>query len=102
MPCQVLRRWNWVVPNSGRPSPHPQRDDHRHHPVLVLGADVEEAGSLRRAEPLVQVAGVAIGADRLHVERDLTRGVGAVDHGEDAGLAGAAADLLDREDQGAE
>jgi hypothetical protein len=28
--------------------------------------------------------------------------MGAVDHGEDAGLPGAAANLLDREDQGAE
>ncbi len=78
-----------------RPAP---TDRQRFHPFLVLGPDVQERGSLWRAEPLVEIAGVDVGADGLQVELELTGHVRAVDDRQDAGFAGAGANLLDRQD----
>jgi hypothetical protein len=44
---------------------------------------VEEAGALRRAEPLVAVARVEVRADGIDVEVELARRVCAVDDDED-------------------
>ena len=66
-------------------------------PVLVLRPRPEEPGALRRAEPLVAVARVDVGAERLQVERQLPGSVRAVDDREHAGLARRRADLRDRE-----
>ncbi len=52
------------------------RDDHRLDPAVMLRPRPEEARSLRRAEPLVAVAGVDVGAERLEVERQLARARG--------------------------
>ena len=64
--------------------------------LLDLGAGVEEACPFGRQQPLVTVAGVEIGTERLEIEGQLPGGVGAVDDGEDAGLAGAPAQRPDR------
>ena len=75
-------------------------DDGAVDPVLVLGADVEEARALRRAQPLVAVAGVEVGAEPLEVERRLTRRVRAVDDDREPFRACAGDDRLDRQEQG--
>src|SRR5690606_13584800 len=65
----------------------------------MFGPDVEERRSLGSAEPLVEVPGIDVGADRLHVEVDLSRSVGAVDDREDPFFPRSGTDVLDREDQ---
>ena len=59
--------------------------------------DGEKAAALRRAQPFVTVAGVEVRADRIQVEVELARPVGAVDDADDPGLARTPAQLLDRE-----
>ena len=73
------------------------RDHERLDPALVLRPRPEEAGALRRAEPLVAVAGVDVGAERVEIERQLARRVGAVDDRERSGRARRRADLRHRE-----
>src|SRR5690606_19345144 len=80
-------------------SPAPT-DDERLYPTLFFRAHIEERGALGRAQPLVEIAGVDIDAERGHVERDLARRMRAVDDDEDAGLARALAELFDRKGQG--
>ena len=75
----------------------PPADDRPLDAILMLRPHVEEAGSLRRAEPLVAVPCIEIRAERLEVERNLAGSVRAVDDGDEAGLAAAAHDLVDRE-----
>ena len=57
------------------------------------------AGALRRADPLVQVAGVVRRADRADVEREHARRVRAVDQRVDAARGQLLHDPLDGEDQ---
>ena len=64
---------------------------------MVLGPGPEEAGALRRTEPLVAVAGVDVRAEGLQLEWDVARGMRAVDDREHARNAGRRADLLDGE-----
>ena len=61
--------------------------------------DVEERRPLRRADPLVQVAGVEGDVERAEVERQHAGGVGAVDERVDAVRAQLSNDPLDREDE---
>ena len=56
----------------------PVRDDGRIQPVLAFGGGPEERGTLRRAQPLVAVAGVPIGAGRRHIQINLPRRVRAI------------------------
>jgi hypothetical protein len=63
---------------------------------MPLGADVEEAGAFRRAEPFVAVARVEVGAECVEAEIDLPHGVGAVDDRHEPVGAGARDDPLDR------
>ena len=65
----------------------PPADDRPLDAILMLRPHVEEAGSLRRAEPLVAVPCIEICAERLEVERNLPGSVRAVDDGDEAGLA---------------
>src|SRR5437762_3225459 len=48
-------------------------DDRRAHRVAAVRMDVEKRGALRRANPLVQVAGVEGNVERAEVERQHTR-----------------------------
>ena len=73
------------------------RDHERLDPALVLRPRPEEAGALRRAEPLVAVAGVDVGAERLEVERQLAGRVRAVDDRERARRPRRRADLRHRQ-----
>ena len=57
------------------------------------------AGALRRADPLVEVAGVPGRAEPVEVERQHPRRVGAVDERLDPALGERGDDPLDREDQ---
>ena len=57
---------------------------------LAVAADVEECRALRRADPLVEVRRVVRGAERVEVERDHARRVGAVDERVDAAPASSA------------
>ena len=75
------------------------RDHERLDPALVLRPRPEEACALRRAEPLVTVARVDVGAERVEIERQLARRVSAVDDRERAGRARRGADLRHREHQ---
>ncbi len=70
-------------------------DDERLDERLVLRPDVEERRALRRAEPLVAVAGVNVGVDRAEVNRNLTRRVRTVDDGKDPCLPRTPAQLGD-------
>ncbi len=71
----------------------------RQHAVLPIAADVEKARSLRRAKPLVAVAGVVRGADPAHVQRQHPRRVRAVDQRVHSALGERAHQRLDREHQ---
>src|SRR5207244_1592464 len=73
--------------------------DERLDLLLQLGPDVEEAGALRRAEPLVAIAGVDVRAEGLEPERNVARRVRTVDDRDGAGLARQAAELLDGQPQ---
>ena len=73
------------------------RDHERLDPALVLGPRPEERRTLRRAEPLVAVAGVDVRPERLEVERQLTGCVRAVDDRERAGRPRGGADLRHRQ-----
>ena len=53
----------------------------RFHPIMMLWRDVEKGRSLWCAEPLVEVPGVDIGAERGEVERELAGNVSAIDDG---------------------
>ena len=57
---------------------------------VVFRPRPEEAGALRRAQPLVAVPRVDVRAEPVEVERELARRVGAVDDRERARLARAA------------
>ena len=73
MPCRSVREMN-VAGSLVAPA-----DDRAVDALLPLGAHVEEAGAFRRAQPLVAVAGVEVGAERGEVEVDLRDRVRAVD-----------------------
>ena len=65
-----------------------------------IDADGEERRALRRAQPLVGVPDVPVGADRVHVEVHVAGGMRPVDEYRDAARAAPAHDVGDREDQG--
>jgi hypothetical protein len=73
-------------------------DDRAFDALLVLRPHVQEAGSLRCAEPLVAIPRVEVGAERLEVERHMPRCVRSVDDRDEPGLACPADDLLDRQE----
>ena len=73
------------------------RDHERLDPALVLRPRPEESRALRRAEPLVAVAGVDVRAERLEIERELARCVGAVDDRECPRRPRRGADLRHRQ-----
>ena len=74
-------------------------DDRAVDALLMFRPHVQEARSLRRAQPLVAIARVEVRAERLEVERHVARGVCAVDDGREARVARTAHDLLDRQQQ---
>ena len=67
--------------------------------LVVLGAHVQERGALGRAQPLVQVAGVEVGAHGVQVQRDLAGRVRAVDHRQQPARTRRGAEFGHREDQ---
>src|SRR6266446_6569391 len=70
-------------------------DHDRPHAAPAVAADVEEAGALRRAQPLVAVAGVVRGTERAEVERQHAGRVRAVDQRVDAAPGELAHEPLD-------
>src|ERR671930_2255594 len=66
---------------------------------LQLPPHIQKAGALGRTEPLVAIAGVEVRVELPYVQRQVARDVSAVDHGADAALARAAAELRDRQRQ---
>ena len=67
--------------------------------ALPIGPGIDKAGALRGAHPLVAVAGIEINLERIEIEIQKTRTVGAVDHHHDAVLVRQCDQLLDREHQ---
>ena len=74
-------------------------DDGAVDALLPVAAHVQEAGALRRAEPLVAVAGVEVRAERVEVEVDVRRRVRAVDDRDEPFGVRARDDLLDGEEE---
>jgi hypothetical protein len=66
---------------------------------LAVRSHMQEPGPLRRQQPLVAVAGVEVGPERVEFERDLTRRVRTVDEGEDVLFACTAHELGHGQDQ---
>ena len=64
-------------------------DHDRTDAEAAVRADVEERGAFRRADPLVQIAGVVGGAERVEIEREHAGRVRAVDERVDAALRSA-------------
>ena len=88
---------------SGRPTGSPAqdlvravRDRVRADAGLAVGPGVEERRALRRADPLVEVAGVPGGAEPIEVEGQHARRVRAVDERLDPALGERGDDPLDR------
>ena len=96
-PAPKGRRQGRACPASGasggtrcrRPSPTRRRAGRF---VLQLGTHVEEGRALRRAQPLVAVAGVDVGAERRRARAGAARRVRAVDDRQCAGSARGRAD----------
>src|SRR6266550_5895067 len=65
----------------------PPAEHKRMHVTLELAPHVEEAGALRRAQPLVAIARVEVGIELAEVQGQVSRDVGAVDDGDDPALA---------------
>ena len=97
--CRISRALPAVPLGEARLGAVTPRDDEGLDPPLVLGPGPEERGSLRRAEPLVAVAGVDVRPELLEVERQLSGSVCAVNDREHAGCARSGTDLLDRKDK---
>ena len=74
-------------------------DRQRPQAVVQVGPHVEVGGPLRGAEPLVAVAGVVGGTQRVELEAQHAWSVGAVDEGLDAALAQGGHQRLDRHAQ---
>ena len=71
-----------------------------HRPRLrdAIPADVQEAGSGRRQQPLVEAGAVVIAAEVARLVRKVRKGVRTVDDRLDAAAPGLVAHLLYRED----
>ena len=67
--------------------------------MLPIGACIQESGPLWAVCPFMEIGGIEVGSEVLHVQRDLPHRMGAVDNAEDSGFARTAADLLDRENE---
>ena len=76
------------------------RDRPRPDAALPVAPNVEESRSLRRADPLVEVARVVGRAQPVEIERDHPRGMGAVDERVDSPLRQGGDEPLDRQDEG--
>jgi hypothetical protein len=74
-------------------------DDERRQHRLPVAPDMEEGRTLGCHEPLVAVARIEVRAQRIEVEWDVPRRVGAVDDCEDTPLPRDPDDALDREEQ---
>jgi hypothetical protein len=67
--------------------------------ILAVGPRIQERRALRRAQPLVAVAGIPVRAKSTHVERHLRRPVRAIDQHGDAGRMTRLDNILQRQHQ---